>query len=222
MKTRSHPIIPWLLVVALMGGVGCSAPLSTREKGALVGTGVGAATGAIIGSATGHTGAGAAIGGALGLGAGALVGDQIQAQEQREREQERQLEQSRAELDRQGQELERLKGEESEYSSAKGRSHPPYFLHEERQIIQEFFSGYSRGLPPGLAKRGGNLPPGLQRQLRRNGILPPGLQKRLEPLPVDLERRLPDIPEIWRRVILGPHIILLDRRTSRILDLFRT
>lgn len=36
----------------------------------------------------------------------------------------------------------------------------------------------SRNLPPGLAKRGGNLPPGLQRQLDRRGHLPPGLEKR--------------------------------------------
>ncbi len=93
------------------------------------------------------------------------------------------------------------------------------FLPEERQIIREFFYGHTSGLPPGLAKRGGDLPPGLQKQLRRNGRLPPGLQKRLEPFPNELEIRLPKIPEIWQRVILGRHVILLDRRSSRILDI---
>lgn len=39
--------------------------------------------------------------------------------------------------------------------------------------------GQMQGLPPGLAKRGGNLPPGLQKHLMRHGQLPPGLQKRL-------------------------------------------
>ena len=102
---------------------------------------------------------------------------------------------------------------------AKEESHPPFFLPEERQLILEFFHGQSSRLPPGLAKRGGNLPPGLQKHLKRNGTLPPGLQKRLQPFPVDLEQRLPRIPEIWRRVVLGPHVILLDQRTSRILDL---
>jgi hypothetical protein len=53
-----------------------------------------------------------------------------------------------------------------------------------------------------LAKRGGKLPPGLQKQLDKNGRLPPGLQKRLEPVPADLNRRLPRLPEFWERVIL--------------------
>jgi hypothetical protein len=100
---------------------------------------------------------------------------------------------------------------------------PSYFLPEERRIIQEYYhkgkKGKQKGLPPGLAKRGGNLPPGLQKQLDKNGKLPPGLQKRLEPLPVDLDRRLPRLPEYWERVILERDIILIDRRTNRILDI---
>jgi hypothetical protein len=74
-------------------------------------------------------------------------------------------------------------------------------------------------LPPGLAKRGGKLPPGLQKHLEKNGQLPPGLQKRLEPLPSALDRRLPPIPEYWERVIVERNVILLDRRTNRILDI---
>ncbi|MGH8246109.1 MAG: hypothetical protein ACREUU_06730 [Gammaproteobacteria bacterium] len=41
-----------------------------------------------------------------------------------------------------------------------------------------FLGGRTDGLPPGLAKRGGNLPPGLQRHIDRTGQLPPGLEKR--------------------------------------------
>ncbi len=41
------------------------------------------------------------------------------------------------------------------------------------------YGRYERGLPPGLAKRNGNLPPGLQRHVERTGELPPGLQKRM-------------------------------------------
>ena len=40
--------------------VGCSQPLSTREKSTLAGGGLGAATGAIIGATVGAPGAGAA------------------------------------------------------------------------------------------------------------------------------------------------------------------
>lgn len=102
--------------------------------------------------------------------------------------------------------------------SAGEKSRPALFLPEERQIIREFFYGQPSGLPPGLAKRS-ELPPGLQKHLQRNGKLPPGLQKRLEPFPNELEVRLPGIPDIWRRVILGRHVILIDRRTYRILDI---
>ena len=100
---------------------------------------------------------------------------------------------------------------------------PARFLPEERRVIEDYYrqtpKGKGKGLPPGLAKRGGNLPPGLQKHLEKNGQLPPGLQKRLEPLPVDLDRRLPGLPEYWERVVLERDVILLDRRTNRILDI---
>ncbi|HXH83320.1 MAG TPA: glycine zipper domain-containing protein [Candidatus Tectomicrobia bacterium] len=70
------------LTVATLA-VGCSAPLTTREKGAIVGGAVGAGTGAIVGSQVGHTGAGAAIGAGVGIVSGAIIGDAIQANEQK-------------------------------------------------------------------------------------------------------------------------------------------
>ncbi len=98
-----------------------------------------------------------------------------------------------------------------------------HFLPEERRMIEDYYrqgkKGKAKGLPPGLAKRGGNLPPGLQKHLEKNGQLPPGLQKRLEPLPPDLERGLPRLPDSWERVVLERDVILLDRRTNRILDI---
>jgi uncharacterized protein YcfJ len=60
----------------LFSAVGCSEPLSTREKGALLGGAGGAGIGAIAGG-----GKGAAIGGAAGALGGAVVGDQIQRRE---------------------------------------------------------------------------------------------------------------------------------------------
>jgi hypothetical protein len=112
-----------------------------------------------------------------------------------------------------------LLGVGSTIAFAKDR--PAYFLPEERRIIENYYrsSGPSKGLPPGLAKRGGKLPPGLQKHLDKNGTLPPGLQKRLEPLPQDLTLRLPGLPDYWERVILERDVILVDRRTNRILDI---
>jgi uncharacterized protein YcfJ len=57
----------------LVTSMGCSTPLSTREKGALIGGGAGLGVGALVGGGTG-----AAIGGAAGALGGALVGDQMQ------------------------------------------------------------------------------------------------------------------------------------------------
>ncbi len=108
------------------------------------------------------------------------------------------------------------------YAIALDKRHPEHFLPEERRIISEYYrraNTTKKGLPPGLAKRGGKLPPGLQKHLERNGQLPPGLQKRLEPLPSALDSRLPSIPEYWERVIVERDVILLDRRTNRILDI---
>ena len=86
------------------------------------------------------------------------------------------------------------------------------FSSDERRIIEDY---YHQGKK---AKKKG-LPPGLQKKLDRDGKLPPGLQKRLEPLPVDLDRRLPRLPEYYERVILERDIVLIDRRTNRILDI---
>jgi len=78
-------------------------------------------------------------------------------------------------------------------SASASRRTPVLFTRRDRQVVRDYYRG-SSNLPPGLAKRGGDLPPGLRKQLQRNGTLPPGLQKRLEPLSADLERRLSPLP----------------------------
>ncbi len=93
------------------------------------------------------------------------------------------------------------------------------FTAHDRDVIRDYYHGNSSNLPPGLAKRHGNLPPGLQKHLERDGTLPPGLQKRVQPFPDDLEGRLPRLPPVYRRVILGADIIILDRRTQKIMDI---
>jgi hypothetical protein len=77
---------------------------------------------------------------------------------------------------------------------------------------------YLRGLPPGLAKRDGDLPPGLQKQLRRNGRLPPGLEKKLVPFPAHVEARLPPCPPDVRRGLIGGVAVMYSSRTGLVLD----
>jgi hypothetical protein len=96
---------------------------------------------------------------------------------------------------------------------------PEGFSDRERDVISDCMADSYRDLPPGLAKRGGNLPPGLERQLQRNGTLPPGLQKRVRLLPDQCEERLPRLPGGWVRVVLGARIMLLDPG-QRIVDIF--
>lgn len=76
--------------------------------------------------------------------------------------------------------------------------------------------GHGGGLPPGLAKKD-QLPPGLQKQLKRNGHLPPGLEKKA--LPGDLAARLPRAPKGTERVLIGNDVVLLDKKSQLILDI---
>ncbi|MBI4572891.1 MAG: hypothetical protein HY713_06350 [candidate division NC10 bacterium] len=110
------------------------------------------------------------------------------------------------------------------------------FSPEERRIVREYYSKEivekargqqgkakgkgKKGLPPGLAKRE-KLPPGLQKQLQRNGTLPPGLQGKLEPLPQEVEVRLRPLPPDRVRVVIGTDVIILDKTTQKILDIMR-
>jgi len=93
------------------------------------------------------------------------------------------------------------------------------FSVRDRDVIRDYYRDRNSNLPPGLAKRGGNLPPGLQKHLERDGTLPPGLQKRVQAFPPELERRLPRLPDTYTRVTLGVDILILDRRTQRIMDI---
>ncbi len=76
----------------------------------------------------------------------------------------------------------------------------------------------NKGLPSGLAKRKA-LPPGLARQLERNGKLPPGLEKRR--LPRDLHDRLPKPPVGHERVIVGQDVVLMETASGVIRDIIR-
>jgi outer membrane lipoprotein SlyB len=110
MKRILVSVVAVFLVVALAGCQG--GELTTREKGAGIGTVVGAGLGGIIGAAVGCPGCGAGIGAATGLAAGALVGDYMQGQEKKQAQTQTQIDQNQAEINRQHQEIDQLKKEQ--------------------------------------------------------------------------------------------------------------
>ena len=75
--------------------------------------------------------------------------------------------------------------------------------------------GRGGGLHPGLAKRS-SLPPGLARQVERNGFLPPGLAKR--GLPAGVNKSLPRAAPGTERVIIGNDVVLVEKAINRVLD----
>src|SRR5258707_4382284 len=93
-----------------------------------------------------------------------------------------------------------------------------YYKDHDRDV-RGWYDEHQSNLPPGLAKKD-RLPPGLEKQLVRRGALPPGLQKRLQPCPEDLERRLPPPPPDCAHVLIGGHIVLLNRSTNVVVDIF--
>jgi hypothetical protein len=176
-------------------------------KGAAIGAGVGAAAGTGTAAATGKKPAQVESEAVLAWEAQSTpAGAAPQRQEQR---------QSRGDYAEERERMKQHSYDEDEDYDGRG---PAGFSTRERQIISDCYVNDRAGLPPGLAKKD-RLPPGLERQLQRNGTLAPGLQKRVQPLPDQCTTRLPRLPRDWARVVLSGRIILLDSR-QRIVDLF--
>lgn len=68
----------------------------------------------------------------------------------------------------------------------------------------------------GRGKHHDGLPPGLEKQLKRNGRLPPGLEGR--DLPPGLAKKLSVAPKGTKRVMIGNDVVLLDPKTQVVLD----
>jgi len=94
-----------------------------------------------------------------------------------------------------------------------------YYRDSDREYLHGWYDNHQSDLPPGLAKKD-RLPPGLEKQLVRRGTLPPGLQKRIQPVPVEFVRRLPPPPPDCEHVLVSGHIVLLNRKTNLIVDIF--
>jgi hypothetical protein len=96
--------------------------------------------------------------------------------------------------------------EEDDEDEDEGHGHKKHHKHHKKHKSHGH-DGYN-GLPPGLAK-----------QLKRNGHLPHGLEKRR--LPAGLASRLPQCARGTERYIVGSDVVLLDTKTQLILDVIR-
>jgi hypothetical protein len=108
--------------------------------------------------------------------------------------------------------------DDHDHGHGHGQGHGRYADHD--RDIRDWYRAHYDHLPPGLAKRD-RLPPGLERQLVVNGTLPPGLQRKMQPCPHELEAMLPPPPPNYVHVVIGGNLVMYNRATLQIGDVFR-
>ncbi len=75
-----------------------------------------------------------------------------------------------------------------------------------------------KDIPPGIAKKG-SLPPGIYKQLVRNGQIPPDVH--YQPLPPDLIVQLPPLQPAYQYVIVDDRVLLIQAATRAIMDVLQ-
>jgi hypothetical protein len=93
-----------------------------------------------------------------------------------------------------------------------------YYRDHDREL-HDWYRAHYNHLPRGLAKRD-RLPPGLDRQLVVRGTLPPELRRQMHPCPVEVVRYLPPPPVGYMHTVIGGHIVLVNRKTFLVLDIY--
>ena len=94
-----------------------------------------------------------------------------------------------------------------------------HYYREHDRELHAWYASHHDHLPPGLAKRD-RLPPGIERQIVVRGTLPPGLRGRMHPCPVEVEAYLPPAPVGYVHTVIGGNIVLVNRRTFLVMDVF--
>jgi len=84
-----------------------------------------------------------------------------------------------------------------------------YFEPHDVRILREYYEPRYRSLPPGLAKK-----------FYRTGQLPSGWQKKVEPLPIEVERRLVPLRPDYRRGYVDGAVVVYIPRTEILIDVF--
>jgi Ni/Co efflux regulator RcnB len=111
------------------------------------------------------------------------------------------------------------KVEKKVHNERKVEKHEYRYSQHDRDQVRVWYREHENNLPPGLAKRD-RLPPGLEKQLRVRGTLPPGLRDHFYPAPEEFVERLPPPPPDCQHVLIGGSLVLLNRKTFLILDIY--
>ena len=99
------------------------------------------------------------------------------------------------------------KAEQRDYDDGHGKVAVRFSTGDERLIHEYYDPSRYRSLPPGLRKK-----------VARGEELPPGWQKRMQPFPVDLERRLGPLPRGYRRGVYDGRGVIYDSRSHVVID----
>ena len=93
------------------------------------------------------------------------------------------------------------------------------YSQHDRDEMHDWYDHHRSNLPPGLAKKD-RLPPGLEKKMVIHEVIPAEYRVYVHPAPVEIVRVLPPPPPDCEHVVVGGHIVLMNRKTSVVLDIF--
>jgi hypothetical protein len=93
------------------------------------------------------------------------------------------------------------------------------YSQHDRDELHNWYAHHQGNLPPGLAKKD-RLPPGLEKKMVIHQVMPAEYREYVRPAPVEIVRVLPPPPPDCEHVVVGGRIVLMNRKTSVVLDIF--
>jgi hypothetical protein len=100
-----------------------------------------------------------------------------------------------------------------------GRAYIYSYSKHDRDELRNWYDHHREHLPPGLAKKD-HLPPGWEKKMVVHQVIPVEYRTYVRPAPVEIVRVLPPPPPDCEHVVIGGHIVLMNRETSLVLDIF--
>ena len=89
----------------------------------------------------------------------------------------------------------------------------------DRDELNDWYDHHRGNLPPGLAKKD-RLPPGWEKKMVVHQVMPVEYREYVRPAPLEVVHVLPPPPPDCEHVVVGGHIVLMNRKTSVVLDIF--